>query len=44
MEADSYTELDDDGGKKMTYEMARHGPDYSKDGKEEHLSRTEIGS
>ena len=37
MEADLYTKVDEDAGKKMIYKMARHRNEY-------HLSRTEIGS
>ena len=31
MEADLYTKLDEDAGKKMIYKMARHRNEYSKD-------------
>ena len=31
MEADLYTKLDDDAGKKMVYKMARHRNEYSND-------------
>ena len=31
MEADLYTKLDEDAGKKMIYKMARHKNEYSKD-------------
>ena len=43
MEADLYTTLDEDAGKMMIYKMARQRNEYSKV-REEHLSRTEMGS
>ena len=45
MKADLYTKLDEDAGKKMINKMARYRNEYTaRMLREEHLSRTEMGS